>query len=65
MNTATAPRPHVGNACPVPPRVPVLIDLGDGQQHLGWSEDFAWGAGVGPDGEGRIHFFSVLAPVQP
>jgi hypothetical protein len=53
--------PHVGAACPVAPDALVVVDLKDGEFYADKAGRFAWGPGAGPDGEGRIHRFAVLA----
>jgi hypothetical protein len=53
--------PHIGNACPVAPDTFVMVDLGDGPRYADYARHFAWGPGAGPDGEGRIYRYAVLA----
>jgi hypothetical protein len=52
---------HTGNDRPVPPDAIVLIDVGDGQQYADLARHFDWGPGAGPDAEGRILRYALLA----
>lgn len=56
---------HTGDGCPVPPDTIVAVDLGDGgtgADYIGQAGDWAWGPGLGDDGEGRILRYEVLIP---
>lgn len=48
-------RPHVGDMCPTAPAdlVAVLLEP-DGAPLVDRADRLAWGAGLGPDGEGRV-----------
>lgn len=52
---------HVGDACPVPPLTQVRVYLGEDAHECGYANEFNWGPGVGPDGEGRILRYEVLS----
>lgn len=54
---------HTGDASPVPAGTLVAVDLGDGQPLVDLAGALAWGSGLGPDGEGRIHRYAVV-PLQ-
>ena len=60
MNTTM--NTHSGNACPCHVDTIVQVDLGDGQLHVGPAGSWAWGPGLGDDGEGRIHSWVPLVP---
>lgn len=52
---------HTGNAAPVPSDVLVWFDLGEGRPMMDTAATLAWGAGLGPNGEGRIHRWARVA----
>lgn len=52
---------HVGNESPVPAGTLVAVLLDDGPPVFDIAGALAWGAGAGPDGEGRIHRYAVVA----
>ena len=55
-------REHTGNAAPVPPEVMVWYDLGPGSRPMmDAAKSLGWGAGLGPNGEGRIHRWASMA----
>lgn len=48
---------------PVPSDTLVRIYLGPDDSHVGLAGEFCWGPGLGPEGEGRIDRYEVLAAV--
>lgn len=54
--------PHTSQSSPVAASALVLVDLGDGSPLVDLAGSLHWGAGLGPDGEGRIHAYRVLEP---
>lgn len=48
---------------PVPSDTLVRIYLGPDDSHVGLAGEFCWGPGLGPEGEGRIVSYQVLAAV--
>jgi hypothetical protein len=57
--------PHITNECPVSPDTLVVVHLADtsvADDLVDRAEAFNWGAGLGPNGEGRIESYCVVAP---
>ena len=48
---------------PVPSDTPVRVYLAPDDSHVGLAGEFYWGPGLGPEGEGRIVSYQVLAAV--
>jgi hypothetical protein len=55
---------HTTDQCPVPPNSLVRYDLGDGRLYVKRAGGIAWGPGAGPDGEGRVLRYEVLAQLD-
>jgi hypothetical protein len=55
---------HITDTRPVPADTPVRVHLGDGRPLVGLAQEFAWGPGLGDDGEGRIQAYELLVPAK-
>lgn len=54
--------PHTSQSSPVAASALVLADLGNGTALVDLAGALSWGAGLGPNGEGRIHAYRVIEP---